>query len=99
MFFSTMPAVSPTFARVGSVSITVASEALGQGAVLNEELTVLKLPIVEQALLHQSVSFHGGSHLQEEGPMCLATLQRLYTPGNTKDFDSRLQGRVLGLDI
>ncbi len=88
MFFGTMPAVSPTFACVGSVSIPVASEALGQSAVLNEELTLLKLPIVEQALLHQNISFHGGSHLQEEGPMRLATLQRLNTLGNSKDFDS-----------
>jgi hypothetical protein len=88
MFFSTMPAVSPTFARVGSVSVTVTSVALGHGAVLNEELTVFELPVMEQALLHQNVSFHGGPHLQEEGPMRFAALQRLDTPGNTKDFDS-----------
>ncbi len=63
MFFSTMPTVSPTFARVGSVSVMVTSVALGQGAVLYEQLTVSELPIVEQALLHQNNSFHGGPHL------------------------------------
>ncbi len=47
MFFSTMPAVSTTSARVGSVSVTVTSVALGHGAVLNDELTVLKLPVME----------------------------------------------------
>ncbi len=88
MFFSTMPAVSPTFARVGSVFVTVTSVALGHGAVLNEELTVFELPIMEQALLHQNVSFHGGPHLKEEGPMRFAALQPLDMPGNTKDFDS-----------
>ncbi len=45
MFLCTMPAVSPTFARVGSASMTVATVALGQGAVLNEELTVFKFPL------------------------------------------------------
>jgi hypothetical protein len=73
MFLSTMPAVSPTVARVGSVSITVLSVALSQGAVLNEEHTVFELPVVEQALLHNFVSLHGGSHLKEEGPVRLAT--------------------------
>ncbi len=63
MFFSTMPAVSPTFARMGSVSVVVASVALGRSAVLNEDLTIFELPIMEQALLHQNVSFHGGPHL------------------------------------
>ncbi len=63
MFLSTMLAVSATFARMGSVSVVVASVALGHSAVLNEELTVFELPIVEQALLHQNVSFHGGPHL------------------------------------
>ncbi len=63
MFFSKMLAVSPTFARVGSVSVIVTSVALGHGAVLNEELTVFELPIVEQALLHQNLTFHGGPHL------------------------------------
>ncbi len=52
MFFSEMPAVSPTFARMGSVSVVVASVALGHSAVLNEELTVSKLPVIEHALLH-----------------------------------------------
>jgi hypothetical protein len=99
MFFSTMPAVSPTFARVGSVSVVVASVALGHSAVLNEELTVFELPVVEQALLHQNVSFHGGPHLQEEWPMRFVALQRLDLPGNTKDFDSGLLGRVLGLNV
>ncbi len=63
MFLSTMPAVFPMFARKGSVSLMVASVALGHGTVLNEELTVFELPVVEQALLHQNVSFHGGPHL------------------------------------
>ncbi len=88
MFFRTMPAVSLTFARVGSVSVVLASVALGQSAVLNEELTVFELPIVEQALLRHNVSFYGGSYVVEEGPMRLATLQRLDTQGNTKDFHS-----------
>jgi hypothetical protein len=63
MFFGTMPAVSPAFARMGSVSVVVAFVALGHSAVLNEELTVFELPVVEQALLHQNVSFYGGPHL------------------------------------
>jgi hypothetical protein len=63
MFFSTMPAVSLTFARMGSVSVVVASAALGHSAVLNEELTVIELPVVEQALLRQYVSFPVGLHL------------------------------------
>ncbi len=63
MFFSTMPAVSLTFVRMGSVSVVVASVVLGHSAVLNEELTVFELPVVEQALLHQNVSLHGGPHL------------------------------------
>ncbi len=63
MFFSTMPAVSPTFALVGSVSIVVASVALGHSAVLNEELAVFELPIVEQALLHENVSLRGSPYL------------------------------------
>ncbi len=57
MFFSTMPAVSPTFACVSSVFVTVTLVALGHGAVLNEVLTVFELPVVEQALLHQNFSF------------------------------------------
>jgi hypothetical protein len=52
MFFSTMPAVSPTFTRMGSVSIVIASVALGHSAVHNEEPTAFELPIVEQAHLH-----------------------------------------------
>jgi hypothetical protein len=52
MFLSTMLAVSPTFAHVGSVSITVASVALGQSAVFIIELTVFELPVVGQAVLH-----------------------------------------------
>ncbi len=52
MFFSTIPTVSATFARVCSVSVTVESVALSHGAVLNEELTILELPNVEQTLLH-----------------------------------------------
>ncbi len=52
IFFSTMPAVFPTFASMGSVTVVVASVALGHSAVLNEELTVFELPIMEQALLH-----------------------------------------------
>ncbi len=52
MFFSTMPAVSPTSARAGGLSLTVTLVALGHGAVLNEELTVFELPVMEQALLH-----------------------------------------------
>ncbi len=63
VFFSTMPAVSPSFAHLGSMSVMVASIALGQGAVLNEELTVLELPVMKQALLHQNVSFTRGPHL------------------------------------
>jgi hypothetical protein len=47
-----MPTVSPTFASLGSVSVTVAFVALGQGAVLNEELTLFEFPVVKQALLH-----------------------------------------------
>ncbi len=66
MFFSTLPAVSSTIARVGSVSVTVTLVTLGQSAVINEELTVFELPVMEEALLHQNVSFHGGPHLQEE---------------------------------
>ncbi len=50
--FSSMPAVSPSFARVCSVFVTVASLALSQGAVFNEEPTVLERPVMEQALLH-----------------------------------------------
>ncbi len=91
VFFSTMLAVSPTFPRMGSVSVVVASVAMGHSAVLNEELTVFELPVVEQALLHQNVHFHGGLHHQVEGPMRFATLQRHDTPGNTKNFDSGLQ--------
>ncbi len=52
MFFSEMPAVSLTFARMSSLSVVVASVALGHSAVLNEELTVSKLPVIEHALLH-----------------------------------------------
>jgi hypothetical protein len=63
MFFSTMLAISPTIARISSMSIVVAPVALGHDAVLNEGLTVFELPIVEQALLHLNVSFHGGPHL------------------------------------
>jgi hypothetical protein len=63
MFFSTMLAVSPTFARVSIVSVMLTSVGLGQGAVLNEVLTVFEFPIVEQAPLHQNVSFYGGPHL------------------------------------
>jgi hypothetical protein len=88
MFFSTIPAASHTFVRMGSVSIVVASVALGHSAVINDELTVFMLSIVEQALLHQNVSFHEGPHLQEAGPMCFAALQCLDMPGNMKDFDS-----------
>ncbi len=58
-----MPAVFPTFACLSSVSVVVASIALGHSAVLNEVLTVFELPVVEQAFLHQNVSFHGGPHL------------------------------------
>ncbi len=103
MFFSTMPAVSPTFARVGRVSVTVTSVTLGHGAVINEELTVFELTVMEQALLHQNVSLHGGPHLQEERPMCFATLQRLDTPGNTKvftlDFNKGFWDVMLEIDI
>ncbi len=88
MFVSTMSAVSPTFARVGSVSVTISFVALGHGAVLNEELTVSELPVVEQALLHQNVSLHGAPHLYEEGHMHFAPLQHFYTPENSKSFDS-----------
>jgi hypothetical protein len=63
MSFSTVPTVSLTFAHMDSVSVVVASVALGHSAVLNEELTVFELPVVEQALLHENVSFHGGPHL------------------------------------
>ncbi len=58
MFFSTMRAVSPTFACVGSVSVMVTTVALGHSAILNEELKVFRLSVMEQALLHQNVSFH-----------------------------------------
>jgi hypothetical protein len=63
MFFSTMPAVSPTIARVGSLSVIVTLVALGPCEVLNEELTVFELLVMEQALLNQNVCFHGGPHL------------------------------------
>ncbi len=58
MFFSTMLAVSPTFARVSCMSIVVASVASGHSAVFNEELIVFELPVVEQALLLENISFH-----------------------------------------
>jgi hypothetical protein len=63
MFFSTMPTVFPTFARLCSVSIIVALVALGQGTVLNTELTVFELPIMEQALLHLDIGLPQTSHL------------------------------------
>ncbi len=88
MFLSIMLTVSLTFTGVGSVSITGTLVALGHGSVLNKELIVLELSVVEQALLHQNVSFHGSPHLQVEGPMRFAVLQCLDTPGYTKDFDS-----------
>ncbi len=72
MLFSTVPAVSPTLARISSVSVMVPSVALGHRAVLNEKPTVFELPVMEHALLHQNVSFQRGPHLQEEGPMCFA---------------------------
>ncbi len=31
--------------------------------------------------------------------MCFATIQHPLTPGNTKDFEALLKGRVLGLNI
>ncbi len=40
MFISTNAAVFPTFACLGSVSVTLASEALGQGLVLSEEVSL-----------------------------------------------------------
>jgi hypothetical protein len=45
------------------MSVTVASVALGQVAVLNEELTIFELPIMKQALLHLNVSFTRSPHL------------------------------------
>jgi hypothetical protein len=93
MFFSTMPAVSPTFARVCSVSVTVTLVALSHSAVLYKKFTVFDLPVMEQALLYQNVSFCGGPHFQEEGPMLFATLQCLDTPRSMKNFDSRFQKR------
>ncbi len=65
MIFSTDITVSPTFARLCCMPITVAVVALRQVAFLNEELTVLELPIMKQALLHQSVSFPRGPHIEE----------------------------------
>jgi hypothetical protein len=52
MFLSTKAIVFPTFARLGSVPVMLAFEALGQGAVLNKKLTVFELPIMQQAFLH-----------------------------------------------
>ncbi len=52
LFFSTMPAVSPTVARMGNVFVVVASVAFGHSVILNKELIVFELPIMEQALLH-----------------------------------------------
>jgi hypothetical protein len=54
MFFSTVSPTFSTFARLGSRSKAI---ILGKGAVLDEELTVFELPIMEQTLLHQDVSF------------------------------------------
>ncbi len=99
MFFSTMLAVSLTFACLCSVSIMVASVALCHGAVLNKELTVFELPVMEQAFLHHNDSFSRAPNLKEESLMCFAMLQRLQALGDTKNFDSRLVGRVLGLNV
>ncbi len=74
-FFSTMPTISPTFACFSSVSVMVASVALGQGVVLNEELTVIELTIMKQAHLHQHISFNRGPLLKEEGLMRFPTFQ------------------------
>jgi hypothetical protein len=71
MFISTMPAVSPTFALVSSVSISVASVVFIHNAILNEDLTVFELPVIEQALLHQNISFHGVSTSRKKGPCIL----------------------------
>ncbi len=57
MFHSTKAIDSPTFACLGSVPVMLAFEDLGQGAVLNGKLTVFELPIMQQAFLHQNVSF------------------------------------------
>ncbi len=52
MFLSTKATVSLTFARLDSVPIPLAFEALGRGVVLNENLTVFELPIMQQTFLH-----------------------------------------------
>ncbi len=57
MVFSTKPTSSLTFARFCSVLVALAVEALRHNAILNEELTVMEFPIMDQALFNQEVSF------------------------------------------
>jgi hypothetical protein len=86
MLFSTEATSFLTLARPSSVPIALAIEALRHCAVLNEELTDLELPFMQQAFLNQNVSLPRGPHLNEEGPMCFPKLQSLVAPGNTKNF-------------
>jgi hypothetical protein len=57
MVFSTKATSSLTFAHLCSVSVTLAVEAEHHIAPLNEEYIVMELPIMDQALLNQDVSF------------------------------------------
>jgi hypothetical protein len=46
--------------------MAIASAALCEGAVLNEELIVLELPDMQQALQYHNISFPMSSHLKDE---------------------------------
>jgi hypothetical protein len=91
MIFSTIATSSLTFAPLCRVPVATAVEALCHSAVFNEELTVMELPLMGQALFHQDVSFLRCPHLYEEGSMSFSKLERLRKPGNTQNFDPRVQ--------
>ncbi len=63
VFLSTMPTITPTFARLNSVSKTVAFVALCESVVFNEELIVIKLSVMEYTLLPHDVSLSITRHL------------------------------------
>ncbi len=63
MFLSSMPAVSPTFEYLDSVSLMAAFVALAHGAVLGRHFTIFKFIVMEQALLHQNIGFSWGPYL------------------------------------
>jgi hypothetical protein len=60
---STKATVSPTIAHLGSVLITLVYEALRQGAVLIDKLTVFEHPIMQHAFIHRNVSSLRGPYL------------------------------------